>query len=137
MKWTDLDWSPSSRVLRQFAGLAMLLLVPMAYWYAYQNQPIQAGISFALALGIGPLGLLRPAAIRPVYVAWMVMAFPIGWIVSHLVVALMFYFVLTPLAILFKLIGRDVLCRSYEPEQVSYWQRRPEPSAVGRYFHPY
>jgi hypothetical protein len=137
MNWTDLHWSPSSRILRQFAGMAMLLLIPMACWHWYHGQPIQVGFCLVLALGIGPLGLLWPTAVRPVFIAWMVMAFPIGWFVSRLVVALMYYGVLTPLAILFKLIGRDVLCRRYEPEQESYWVQRPQPPAVGRYFHPY
>jgi hypothetical protein len=137
MNWSDLDWSPSHRVLRQFSGLCLLFMLSLAGWHRYQGQDVRAGIFFTLAIAIGPLGLVRPGAVRPLFVAWMVLAFPIGWVVSRLAIALMYYVVLMPFGLLFKLIGRDALCRRYEPQLASYWVQRPETIDVRRYFRPY
>ena len=39
-------------------------------------------VLWGLAVVIGGVGLVAPAAIKPVFVAWTVLAFPIGWTVS-------------------------------------------------------
>jgi hypothetical protein len=80
------------------------------------------------------VGLIRPGVLRPVFRAAMVVAFPIGWVVSHLVLALLFYGVLTPLGLFFRAIGRDPLSRNYDLEAVSYWLPRCQPEDVRRYF---
>ena len=77
---------------------------------------------------IGLLGLLWPRVIRPVYVGWMVLAFPIGWTVSQAMLAVMFYGLFTPIGLLFRLIGRDPLHRARRagPRDIL------DPQAVGR-----
>ena len=64
---------------------------------------------------LGPLGLIWPRLLRPIYVAWMVLAFPIGWTISQLILAVMFYGLFTPIGLVFRLIGRDPLLRARLP----------------------
>ena len=68
-----------------------------------------------LALVVGLLGLVAPRLIRPIYVGWMIAAFPIGWVMSHVVQALILYGLFTPVALVFRLIGRDALYRAGGP----------------------
>ena len=42
----------------------------------------------------------------------MVLAFPIGWTVSQVILLLMFYGLFTPIGLVFRLIGRDPLQRA-------------------------
>ena len=49
---------------------------------------------------------------RLIYVGWMVLAFPIGWTVSQVMLALMFFGLFTPIGLVFRLIGRDPLQRT-------------------------
>ncbi len=90
-----------------------------------------------LALTFGPLGLFWPGALRPIFVGWMVLAFPIGWTVSLLVLALIFYGLFTPMALVFRLMGRDALDRLREPDRPSYWQPKPAPADLRRYFRQF
>jgi hypothetical protein len=125
-------------MLRQFAWLWLVFFTGAAAWqYAVRHRPLLAGIVFLLAFTIGPLGLVRPMAVRAVFVGWMFLVFPIGWVVSQLVVALVFYALFTPLAALFRLTGRDLLGRRQRPGATTYWTDYPQVSEVRRYLRQY
>jgi hypothetical protein len=67
----------------------------------------------------------------------MVAAFPIGWVVSHLILALIFYGLFTPLAALFRLTGRDTLHRRPQPELDSYFVPKSTPADAASYLRQY
>jgi hypothetical protein len=71
---------------------------------------------------------------RPIYVAWMVLAFPIGWTISQIILALMFYGLFTPIGLIFRIIGRDPLHRARQPGLESYWSPKTTPADPRRYF---
>jgi hypothetical protein len=83
---------------------------------------------------MGLAGLARPSLLRWLFVGWMKVAFPLNWIVSELVLALIFYVVLTPLALFFRLVGRDALDLKVSAGRASYWVPKPPASDVRRYF---
>ena len=56
-----------------------------------------------LAALFGVAGLIRPGLLRPIFVGWMVMVFPIGWLMSRVLLGVLFYGLFTPLAIAFRL----------------------------------
>jgi hypothetical protein len=135
MQWSDIKFDPPTRTLRQFAALVLIFFAGLALWTGFVHGRTKLGAILAIvAVGIGFLGMLKPRAVRPVFVGWMILAFPIGWIVSHLVLAGLFYLVFTPLAFFFRLTGRDRLQRGFQPEKDSYWTSKPMPADVRRYF---
>ncbi len=86
---------------------------------------------------LGLLGWLAPRVVRPFYIAAMLAAFPIGWVVSWLTLGLVYYGVFTPLALGFRLAGRDVLGRRKPRATDSYWTPKPAPDDPGRYLRQY
>jgi carbamoyltransferase len=132
---TDQDARPvSNSLLRQFAALWMVFCGALAYRFHAHEQLTAALIFAGLGLAFGPMGLVRPPLIRPLFVVLMTVTFPIGWVVSHILLALTYYGVLTPFGVLFRLLGRDVLGRRKRPEQSSYWTARPAAGDVHSYF---
>lgn len=118
---------PNDRMLRQFAGLWIvffgLAAIVQGTWSSRQTLAVALG---ALALTIGPIGLAWPRLIKPIFIGWMVLAYPIGWVVSHLVLALLFYLVFTPVSWAFKIAGRDELRLKSRQQVVTYWQQKPQ-----------
>src|SRR5690349_1488987 len=107
MRWSDIPFSPTERTLRQFAGLWILFFAGLACWQAFvRSNLFFAAAAGALAVSIGPVGLVRPRLIRPIFVGWMVVAFPIGWVMSRVLLGIVFYGIFTPLALFFRLCGR-------------------------------
>jgi Saxitoxin biosynthesis operon protein SxtJ len=138
MRWSDIDFTPPERTLRQFAGLWLaffgVMAVVQAFW---RDRPWLGAILALLAVVIGTIGLIRPVSIRPIFVGWMVLAFPIGWTVSLLLLGLVYYVVFTPVALAFRLLGRDALALRSDPKAASYWQAHTAPTDVRRYFRQF
>jgi hypothetical protein len=71
------------------------------------------------------------------YIGWMYLAFPIGWTVSHVLLAVTYYLVLTPIGLIMRAVGRDPMRRRLDPEAKSYWiEHRPDRDP-SRYFRQY
>jgi hypothetical protein len=138
MKWSDIPRDPSRQILRQFAGAWLVFFLA---WGAHQGlargrPPLGLGLA-VLAVAVGVPGLIRPGAVRWLFVGWMVLAFPIGWLISQLTLLMMFYGMLTPIALFFRLTGRDPLCRKPTPGVSSYWTAKEQPRDMRRYFRQY
>ncbi len=137
MRMSDDPFAPSDRMVRQFAGLWVLIFGGVACRTFQSGHPFGALTLAVLALTVGPLGLVRPGAVRPVYVGWMRLTYPIGWAVSRLLLAGLFYGLFTPMALLFRVTGRDVLCRRPQVGKTTYWSAKataPDPARYLRQF---
>jgi len=135
MQWSDINFNPSDRTLRQFAGIALVLFSAMAVIEnSVRHRPTLALAYAVAALLVGVPGLLLPRAVKPVFVGWSIVAFPIGFVVSTTVLLVLYWVVFTPLALFFRLSGRDVLERR-KPVVASYWKPTPRARDKRAYFH--
>lgn len=136
MRWSEIPFHPSRKMLRQFAWLWLAFFGGMAaYQGLYRGNLVAGAVLGALAVTVGPVGLARPEWLRPIFVAWMVLAFPIGWTLSQVMLGAMFYGLFTPVGFFFRLIGRDALSlrKSQSVTEASYWSPKPMPVEVRRY----
>jgi hypothetical protein len=138
MRWSDLPINPPPRTLRQFAGLWLAVFSGLALWQGLVHDRIPTALALGgLGLGFGVPGVLWPAFIRPVFVGALVVTFPIGFIVSQTLLAILFYGIFTPLGVVFRLVGRDPLQRSRSSGQESYWAPKPMTGDVRGYFNQF
>lgn len=138
MTWSDIPFRPQPKALRQFA-LGCLVILPGlgALQYCLRGHHA-AGLAFAIVgAALGLLGLIQPRLLQPVFVGWMVVAFPIGWLVSQCMMLLMFYVILTPVALLLRLQNRDQLGLKPGADTESYWVPADKPKDAGSYFRQY
>jgi len=137
MHFKDIDRNPSHKLLRQFAGLLIAVIGGMG-WYRLRHggQPDVWYAIVAAAVAVGLLGLAFPRAIRWLYVGWNMLAFPIGWLVSKVVLALAYFSIFTFIAVLFRLIGRDRLSLG-KPTGTTYWTERADSASAAQYFQQF
>jgi hypothetical protein len=134
MQWSDFPTRPTTRLLRQFAGLWLVVFGAIALNQWLGHDRVAFGIAFAvIAVVVGVAGLIAPKLVRPIFVGWMTVAFPIGWVISNILLACLFYGVFTPFGWVRRLAGRDEL-RVRRLDADSYWQPKPMPADVKRYF---
>lgn len=116
----DINWNPDAKELRKF-GVAMLvgftLISGFLFW---RDHP--TGATFCVVFGFiaGGLGLTGTRAALPVYLGWMGVAFVSGNVVSRVLIALLFYLLITPMGLGMRLIGRDKLGLG-PGDSPSYW----------------
>jgi hypothetical protein len=80
---------------------------------------MEIGWVLAGLLSVG--GLVLPALIRPIFVGLILLTFPIGWVVSHLLLGLIFYGVVTPIGLILRISGHDPL-QLKKPGGNSVWK---------------
>ena len=104
------NWRPDARELRRFA-VAMLIgftvLGLLSVWRAWGISTTSIVLwSIGAVLAIAAL---VPGLGRVAYLAVYLPTSIIGYVVSNVILALMFFLVITPLGIILKLIGKDLL----------------------------
>jgi hypothetical protein len=67
----------------------------------------------------------------------MLAVFPIGWVVSHVVFAAVYYLVFTPIGWLLRASGHDPMERQWDRAAMTYWKRRGEAPEAERYFRQF
>jgi hypothetical protein len=138
MQWSDVNHAPSSRALRHFAGVWLVVFAGLAGWHGLWGQRPVLGLWLSgLALAVGLPGAVSPQTIRPVFVAARMVTFPLGWIVSQFLLAILFYGVFAPCGLVFRLLGRDVLHRQRAPDKATYWTAKPAATDVRGYFRQF
>jgi hypothetical protein len=134
----DLNLNPSKKELRTF-GLCALAFAALVAWLVFRRTgSVTVGASIAsVGVALALLGLAIPRALRPVWVVLMVVNYPIGWVITHVVMAMIFYLVVTPVGIIMRLTGRDPMERAFDRSAKTYWKpRRTDPDSA-RYFRQY
>lgn len=130
MQWSDVTRAPAPKTLRQFAALFLVFFVGLGVSRAFRagawSTPDIVLASAGVAVGL--LGLVRPLAIRWVYTGWLVAAFPIGWTVSQLMLAVLFYGVFTPVAVVFRIMKRDALRLRRPSAAGTFWTAKDQPN---------
>lgn len=82
--------------------------------------------------------LVNPDLLAPLNRAWTSLGEILNKIVSPIVLAIMFYGMFVPTAIVMRLAGRDPMTRRFEPRARTYWKERsppgPDPSGLPNQF---
>ena len=135
MALISLNDNPSDRELRQFAGLWFLFWTAVGAYVYYRSGRLELALSLvALGAIIGATGYQRVAFIRPIYLIWLYAAFPIGWAVSHALLAVIYYGLLTPAGFVMKLASYDPLHRRFDPSAATYWEPAEQARQKSDYF---
>src|ERR1700745_1111787 len=81
--------------------------------------------SYVAFCGAGALltafGVIWPRALKYVYMAWMVLAFTLGFVMSNVILTLFFFLFVTPIGLLARLFQKDFLARKWDKRAASYW----------------
>lgn len=121
-EWRALDGSRAAlRGFGRTVGLVLLAIGTYVLWrrgWALTVLP-------ATLLGIGGalvgLGLAAPGVLRPVYRVWMLLAVVMGFVMTRVLLTLVFFGVVTPIGLLRRALGHDPLRRKPDPHATTYW----------------
>jgi hypothetical protein len=104
-------------------GLAVLLTV-LALWKFYKGHQTVAFILFLFGALSAVLALFCQPLLKPVYIVFIRISHVVGWINTRVLLALIYYIIITPLGIVIRIFGKDLLDRKIEPFRQSYWIKR-------------
>jgi hypothetical protein len=102
-------------------GFAFCALAALLLWRGHVLRAEVAGVTGAVLV---ILGLIRPALLKHPAAAWMRLAHVLGYVNSRIILTVLFALVLTPMGLLWRLVGKDPLAR--RRESWTGWSRYPE-----------
>jgi len=146
-KLVEINLNPDKKTLRQFGVIAFVgfgILAALAY---YEKLIFSFGLGEArltvvtIFAALGSIALLfslvAPKANRILYVGLTLLAFPIGFVLSYILMGTLYFLIIGPIAVMFRLFGRDPMHRGYDRDATTYWQAAKPPRDKDSYFHQY
>ena len=129
-----MDVNTSSRKEQRAFGLVMaaaIVVVTLIRWLIgghLATWPFYLSAAFLL------LGLAAPVALKPVFVVWMKFALVLNWIITRLLLSVVFFLMIAPTRLLTRVFSDDPLKRRFEPDAATYWEEPDEqPDDPARY----
>ncbi len=106
-----IQWNPDRKQLRQFAGIWFPAFCALVGWSIVRKIGCwhEVEVGWAIAGIISIAGLVFPPLIRPIFVGLILLTYPIGWGVSHVLLGVIFYGIVTPIGIILRVTGHDPL----------------------------
>ena len=107
---------------KSFGILFFIVFVLISIWPVIQGGslriwPIPIAILFLL------LGLIDSKLLSPLNVVWVKFGELLGRIIAPVVMAIIYFFIITPIGLFMRLIGKDLLKIKFSNRQ-SYWTKR-------------
>ncbi|WP_417749248.1 SxtJ family membrane protein [Rosistilla oblonga] len=135
-KRSEIATAPDDKTLRQFGFLLGLILAVAAGFRWHAGSTNLAGAMTAAAFASTAIGAVVPRMLKPLFVGWMIAVFPIRWLVSHMILAIIYYGIITPLGLILRIAGHDPLSRK-ESKRPSHWIAAEPEVAAERYLKQY
>lgn len=120
----------SKKSLRNFGLLVGGVFLLIGFWFYYSSQSFIGIIFVSIGALLLLFGLVSPNSLSQVYKIWMGLAFALGWLMSRILISILFYFVITPIGFVAKIVGKDFLDINYKMKKDSYWIIRPTDKKV-------
>ena len=101
-------------------GIVLLLLSLLLWWFGKATF-----LYFLISGGIFILfALIAIPVLRPFHIAWMMLALLMGFVMSRVILTILFYVVLTPIGIIAKLARKKFMPLSFDKKADTYWEKR-------------
>jgi len=109
--------------LREFGltiGIILCLLGGIVLWRGKSAYPYLFSIGGIFIIA----GIVIPFILKPLQKAWMTFSIILGFFMSRIILTVLFYLVLTPMGLLMRLLGKDLLDQKIDKNKASYWHAR-------------
>ena len=109
--------------LRQFGitiGVILLIIAGFLFWK--EKESFQILLTFGVTFFI--LGVATPFILKHIYLVWMIFATILGWIMTRVILSLLFYIIFTSIGLIPRLFGKQFLELKWDKSKDSYWNYR-------------
>jgi len=122
---------------KSFGLVFAVVFAVIGLWPLLNDQPIRLW-SLGIALALVIISFAAPQLLAPFNRVWFWFGQLLHKIVSPIIMGLVFYTTVTPIALIMRLLGKRPLPLDFDPKADSYWIKReppgPEPETMTRQF---
>ncbi|MBI5660765.1 MAG: ECF transporter S component [Ignavibacterium album] len=101
-------------------GIVLILISFILWWIGKSSF-----VYFSLAGGIFIiLSYIAIPLLRPFHKLWIGLSLVLGFVMSRVILTILFYFVVTPIGLLAKLVGKKFMPLGFDKDAATYWEKR-------------
>lgn len=101
-------------------GLSIILAVLAILQLVMSNE--SGWYTATVAVTVFIVALLIPYLLKPLFILFTYVGFVMGWVMTRLILIILFYLVLTPVSLTAKLLGKSFLALKTDQSRESYWE---------------
>ncbi len=116
----ELDRSGLRRFGLTFGGIVAGIFGVLLPWFFRSPSEPWPAWPWAVMLVMAAWALVAPVSLRPVYRLWMHFGLTMSRITTPLIMGVVFFTLITPVAIIFKILRRDAMARKLDSSKNSY-----------------
>jgi hypothetical protein len=146
MSFLTVTIDPGRETLRRFGLIGLVAFGLVGAWIRWRHTFLFLGMTaerassvatvlWVAAAACGILAIVAPLALRVLYVGMTLVAIPVGFVISHVVVWLLFFAVLLPVALLHRAWGGDPL--SQRDGRAAGWREKGPPPDPAWYYRQF
>ena len=109
--------------LRKFGitiGIILVMIAGFLFWKEKESFQIFLTVGAVLCI----FGVVIPVILKPIYWIWMIFATILGWIMTRIILSILFYVILTPIGLIPRLFGKQFLELKWNRTNRTYWNYR-------------
>jgi hypothetical protein len=116
----------SAKALARFGFIlgGMSILLGLFLLARHRSENLTALSSQVVGVLLVIVGLFAPNALRYLHAVWIGLSLLIGWVVTRLILTIVFFLVVTPIGLLQRLVGGSPLELGFRSGATSYWRSR-------------
>ena len=138
MELIDKNYTATPHQLRIFGVLLAAFFGLLGGLVLYHTSSwLIAALIWSAAIALCVFYYAVTAARYIIFQAWMAAVYPIGWLISHMLLAIIYYLVITPIGLVLQLCGLDPLQRELDRSATTYWKLCRRSENVKRYFQQF
>jgi len=133
-----IDHNPSRRQLNVFGAIWLVFFGVVGAIVWHSNRSVTAAaVVWTLAAAVPAVGWAVPPFLRIIYVSMAYASFPIGLVISHVILAAVYYLVFAPVGWTMRCFGYDPMSRRFDRSAETYWCRRERNGGLDWYFRQF
>ncbi|MFZ0456286.1 MAG: SxtJ family membrane protein [Ignavibacteriaceae bacterium] len=101
-------------------GTVLILVAAILFWKQKDGYIYFGIIGILLVLA----GLIKPLILKLLNKAWMILAILMGWVMTRVILIILFYIVVTPTAFIAKIFKKSFLDLKIDKSRNTYWEIR-------------
>jgi len=105
-------------------GITMTIFLIIISGLLFWNDNELYQIFFLIGTILLVISLTLPLILKPAYWIWMIFASILGWIMTRVILSLLFYTIMTPIGLISRLFGKQFLELKWDKSKESYWNIR-------------
>lgn len=132
--YREINRTPTASDQWKLAAMFLVGFGAMAGYQAFVRHESHAATVIAIVAVILAIAALVPGLGRYVYIAWMGLGVTIGLVTQPVILLLAFLLFFVPIALFFRITGRDLMKRKLDRELPTYWEDYSESDDAASYF---